>query len=393
MSHSSNQRSALYRRLPLLGAAREWARSQVIGAVRTIGRTNDGRTIARETLDDLASWRATLPADAFSHVAPYPELGQAASGDLIAERRAVFITARFRSGSTLLWNLFRQVGNCTSYYEPLNERRWFDPSHRGQHTDATHRHVDEYWREYDGLEELSRYYRDDWTKRRLYMDQQSWDPDLMTYVRTLVGRAKDRPVLQFNRIDFRLAWFRHTFPAATLIHLYRNPRDQWCSSLGSSTSCNPSSGMSGFEKDDGFYLLGWAADLKHRFPFLAPETIEHPYRLFYYLWKLSFWFGHAYSHHSLSFEALTSNPRTELARLFDVVGIADADYDRLSALVEPTPSRWPRFASDAWFRAHETACEETLRDFFGEPAIASPESALTTAPGAPLGARLVAQVA
>jgi hypothetical protein len=38
-------------------------------------------------------------------------------------------------------------------------------------------------------------------------------------------------VLQFNRIDFRLPWFRHHFPAATILHLARHPRDQWCSCL------------------------------------------------------------------------------------------------------------------------------------------------------------------
>jgi len=63
----------------------------------------------------------------------------------------VFITARFRSGSTLLCNLFRQVDACTAYYEPFNERRWFDPSVRGNRVDPTHRDVEDYWREYDAL--------------------------------------------------------------------------------------------------------------------------------------------------------------------------------------------------------------------------------------------------
>ena len=77
----------------------------------------------------------------------------------------VIITGRFRSGSTLLWNLFRQAGGFTAYYEPLNERRWFDPTARGDRTDSTHRNVSDYWREYDGLEALSRFYREDWIRR------------------------------------------------------------------------------------------------------------------------------------------------------------------------------------------------------------------------------------
>jgi hypothetical protein len=35
----------------------------------------------------------------------------------------VFVTGRFRSGSTLMWSLFRNVPGCTAFYEPLNERR------------------------------------------------------------------------------------------------------------------------------------------------------------------------------------------------------------------------------------------------------------------------------
>jgi hypothetical protein len=30
---------------------------------------------------------------------------------------------------------------CTAYYEPFNERRWFDPRTRGERVDATRRNV------------------------------------------------------------------------------------------------------------------------------------------------------------------------------------------------------------------------------------------------------------
>jgi len=364
MSHNSGRHIAWHQRLAPVRITRAWARARFFSALRAAGRTDDGRSIAREAIDDLAAWRLQLPARATSVRPPYPELGRASAEDVAALRQPVFISARFRSGSTLLWNLFRHVDGCTSYYEPLNERRWFDPAHRGERVDTTHLHVEDYWREYDGLDELAAYYREEWINRRLYMDERSWDPDLAAYIRTMVRRAEGRPVLQFNRVDFRLPWLRHTFPTARIVHLYRNPRDQWFSSLWK-WKCPLSCTAAEFAQHDHFYLLSWAEDLKHRFPFLDPSTAEHPYRVFYYLWKLSFWFGAAYAHHSVSFEELTSNPRREIERLFHAVGIEGADYQRLETLVEATPSRWQKYAPDDWFRAHEEACENVLRDFFG----------------------------
>ena len=359
---------AWHQRWRVVRAARNAVRSAFFGVMESAARTDEARSIVSEMLGDAVRSRAALPASALGHKVPYPELGRAHAdilNGLVVPRRPVFITARFRSGSTLLWNLFRHVDGCTAYYEPLNERRWFDAQHRGRRIDRTHRHVDDYWREYEGLEDLGRHYREDWIRRDLHMDEQSWDPSLAAYVRLLVDRAPGRPVLQFNRIDFRLPWFRHVFPEATIVHLYRHPRDQWCSTLVNWADCPPSCTLAEFAEHDGFYLLTWAADLKYRFPFLEPAAAGHPYRLFYLIWKLSFWYGAAYAHHSLSFEDLVARPEIELQRLFRTTAIDDPDITRLAALIEPAPSRWPRYASHEWFSAHEAACEDVLREFFG----------------------------
>lgn len=106
------------------------------------------------------------------------------------------ITARFRSGSTPLWNLFRHVEGCTAYYEPLNERRWFEAGHRGKRVDPAHRGVEDYWREYDGLADLATVYRESWVRRHLYMDASFWDPHLQAYVGRLIEHAHGRPLLQ-----------------------------------------------------------------------------------------------------------------------------------------------------------------------------------------------------
>jgi Sulfotransferase family len=367
---SSTWRPAWHQRVAPLRSVRGWTRAALYKAIRAVLQTDDGRDVVGNALDDLGMPLPTdLPVSLSGFGTPYADIGRAGSTAVTATRRPVFITARFRSGSTLLWNLFRHVDGCTSYYEPLNERRWFDASSRGTGTDATHRKVNNYWSEYEGLEELGRYYREDWVRRRLYMDARSWDPDLSAYIRTLVERTPGRAVLQFNRVDFRLPWLRHTFPEATIVHLYRHPRDQWCSSLVDLSECPPSCDTRSFGSHDHFYLLTWATDLKYRFPFLDPAAAAHPYRLFYFIWKLSYMFGAAHAHHSVAFETLIANPEFELRRLFRAAGIDAGDLRPLTALVEPIPSRWTRYASDDWFRGHEAACETVLAEFFGSRAV------------------------
>ena len=124
---------------------------------------------------------------------------------------------------------------------------------RGSHTDATHLNVTDYWREYEGLGILGRFYDEDWVRRNLYMDAHSWNPAMRQFIEILVERANGRPVLQFNHVDFRLPWFRSTFPHAHIVHLYRHPRDQWCSSLLGSAF--PTDGdIASFAACDHFYL-------------------------------------------------------------------------------------------------------------------------------------------
>jgi hypothetical protein len=334
---------------------------------KTFG-TDDGRRIACEAVSSLGTRHPRELLGDTPIAAPYADLGTPRRTPRPSDRSdVVIITGRFRSGSTLLWNLFRQAGGFSAYYEPLNERRWFDPRVRGETTDPTHRNVSDYWLEYDGLEVLGESYREDWIRRHLLMDEHSWDPEMKRYVDTLIDRAAGRPVLQFNRIDFRLPWFRHHYPEATFLHIVRHPRDQWCSTLQGDTKRFPRDAtMAHFAPYDHFYLRMWAEDLRYHFPFLEEQRNRHPYQIFYYIWKLSYLFGVTYCDHSVLFESLLDDPYVELGKLFQAVGTVPVDLQALKGLiVEPARGRWRGYADDSWFQALEADCDSVLAEFLG----------------------------
>lgn len=278
---------------------------------------------------------------------------------------AIIITSRFRSGSTLLWNLFRQTGLCTAYYEPFNERRWFDSATRGQGVDSTHRGVANYWQEYQDLPELGNWYNEDWIRHQLLMGEQAVNNPMQAFIQHLIEQAPLRPVLQFNRIDFRLPWLRKQFPKAHFVHLYRHPRDQWCSFLTDTGLMNKDRVQHNYQ--DAFYLNSWCRDLAKHYPLLDEQQTPHPYQRFYYLWKLSYLFGSQYCHHSLGFEALNLQPEQQLHTLFEAVELTDAPIEKLTAIFQaPKAERWRDYAGDDWFSPLEQECEEKLAKMLGE---------------------------
>jgi len=338
--------------------------------------TDDGKQAVAGSLRDLLVWRPTDVNAAVLSESPYNEVGRRSGCQPICERDDIIIaSARFRSGSTLLWNLFRNIPGFVSYYEPFNERRWFDPKVRGERVDSTHRKVTDYWAEYDGMADLDAVFDEAWNEQDLYMSEGAWNPQMKFYMEQLIERADGRPVLQFNRLDFRLPWARRTFPNAKIVHLYRHPRDQWTSNLQKIERFAPDGLMSDFAEVDGFYLLTWAQDLKYRFPFLDEQSIDHPYQLHYFLWKLSYAYGRSWSDVSVGFEELTTNPERALFHLFDSCSIDESHIECLLPLMEPPPfGKWKEYAEDVWFRRHEEHCEDVLDSFFATRKSESPSA-------------------
>jgi hypothetical protein len=345
----------------MIRGLRRRARDTFFHTLRRALESDDGRDIVVRALNGLLAPSPRLPC--LEMTSPYPDVGRAAEA-APDYRDVIFISARFRTGSTLLWNIFRHTRNCVAYYEPFNERRWFDPGTRGTRVDPTHRAVDDYWREYDGLADLGQIYRESWVDRQLVMDESTWAPGMRRYIERLIEHARPRrPVLQFNRVDFRLPWLRRQFPGAAIVHLYRHPRDQWCSSLVRPEEVPRDVTLASFEPFDHYYLARWARDLGRHFPFLTDLGETSAYRTFYVIWKLSYLYGSTSANYALSFEALTASPCEQVEALLRRLALG-GDAGTLAALVgKPPGTDWRRFADDDWFRQHESSCEALLSEF------------------------------
>ncbi len=295
----------------------------------------------------------------------YPDLASAGMRSIVGGHRSVFITARFRSGSTMLWNLLRNTPGVTAYYEPLHATL-SRPSEQWPGVDPTHDDVQEYWSEYRHIPGLADLYTQPWHRRNLYLDRLSWQPELARYIQTLIDAADGVPVLQFNRVDFRLEWLRHTFPDAHVIHLFRNPRDQWLSVLRDPASFGPHDANDDFAAHDLYFMNEWVEDLSTQFPLLDWDDVEHPYEMFYRLWKLSYVWGKSYSHLSLSYEQLLTEPRGTIGRLFDQLGWDQQVAAQIAHLVHAKGiGKWRRYADADWFAAHESRAESRLDAFLG----------------------------
>jgi hypothetical protein len=149
-----------------------------------------------------------------------------------------------------------------------------------------------------------------------------------------------------------------------LLHLYRHPRDQWCSTL-LGRSFPPDGTLRGFAEHDSFYLLNWAKDLTRQFPILERPEDEHPYILFFMIWKLSYLFGQHYADLSTSFESLVTTPKETMASVLSRVRVGSTQLDPLVDLVTvPTMGRWRSYANAEWFSAQESVAEANLEWFF-----------------------------
>ena len=323
-------------------------------------RSDHFRDVFTDTFKDVLGNR--LPAPVHFLPSPYAERIKEQPEKKTASA-PIFITARFRSGSSFFWQLFRSIETLVAYYEPLNENCWFMG---GDHvTDPSHIGIKNYDAEYKGLEYLARVYQHDWPFRNLHMTGWDHDRNLYTYIHELIAETDRRAVLQFNRMDFRLHWLRSNFPQGKIVHLFRHPREQWMSIQKDGGPVSTSYRYRSGDRLDLFYLINWADDLKTVFPFLEPSG-QHPYAIHYYIWYLSFLYGRYYADLSIRYERLVGELETLLPDLMAVLDVS-MDAAMMEKLVRlntgKTTYTWPGFADIDWFENIEARCEETVKRF------------------------------
>jgi glycosyltransferase involved in cell wall biosynthesis len=274
--------------------------------------------------------------------------------------QSVFITARFRSGSTLLWNFFHQIPEAAvAYYEPLHSKllRMIEDQIKPQ---PRHFHVDRYFDDYPPVEELAVYYREAFGALRLYLEARDDHPALKAWIDYLLSAAPadKAAILQFNRVDFRLPWLRANFPSISIVHLYRSPRDQWLSMIGDQDPAADD------DLADPYLITTWARDLVRQFPMLTDRFVRHPYQRHYYLWKLSYLAGSRQADVSVAYEDILRDPRAQVGQLLRLAGLdADRYIDRcLSIIVEQPLDKWKSYRDEIWFSTLESECETILDD-------------------------------
>ncbi|MFK8010611.1 MAG: sulfotransferase [Marinicellaceae bacterium] len=219
--------------------------------------------------------------------------------------KIIFISGRFRSGTSLLWNIFNQLPQYCAYYEPLHPNLLSHIKHVKPKSD--HLGIDDYWGSYTELTELKKFYSTEFGQHRLYLEKHDQWKSLKEYINYLISSAGEKtPVLQFNRTDLRLSWLKNNFPQATIIHIKRQAYPLWKSSR---KHLNTDDHREDESHPDAYDLLQWSADLAVDFPMLQAQPDRSSYFRHYFIWKLSNQLAneHADLHLSLEKDFFESN--------------------------------------------------------------------------------------
>ena len=255
------------------------------------------------------------------------------------DKKPVFIHSLFRTGSTYIWNKFRQSDRYYCYYEPFHQD--FVSLSR-EHPDLWEfsKAVTEHMHFPDLERSLTFEYRSLFVpgenglplfRKSFSFDEYCYNgsnPRVKKYLDSLIANAKDKiPVLKFNRSSLRIRWFKSNYPESVNLYLVRHPHDQFHSYL----SMMKDNGLdvflimdlmiAGKNQNAGMFKL-----LASRIPLVDfPKrnfqierliygilgncySIKEKYYIFYFIWLYSYYENVLNADLIVNLDLLTSNP-------------------------------------------------------------------------------------
>lgn len=275
----------------------------------------------------------------------------------------LFIHSSFRTGSTYIWNKFRQKEDYYCYYEPFHHELadlehgktdiWkYDKTCTGwmRHPELDNGYLNEYNKHLKpGVKGVPFFKKsfsfDNFCDSAQNSGQNSGQKEYIDFL--IKNSGGKTPVLQFNRSGLRISWFKANYPETLNIYLVRNPGDQFHSYL----DMHNNNGLDSFLTMDLIVTgINLNSDFLNGLDSLVPLVEYHSpvysdekfiysrllplystadrYRIFYFTWFLSLVENVLYADFLLNIDLLsTSEPyRTEVEAFLKNRGFPNINF-------------------------------------------------------------------
>ena len=239
----------------------------------------------------------------------------------------IFITGRFRSGTSFLWQVFNELEGYCAWYEPLHPQLLSAIKHVKPKCD--HVGINDYWQSYRDKPEFESAYSMQFATKQLYLEAEDEYDELEAYINCLIDLSETEvPVIQFNRVDFRLPWLKAKFPEAKIIHIERNALQLYYSQRKH---------IDLMHRDEAHYwdayeLMPWCYALQPQFPFLISTDIDHAFYSFYMIYQLSKLMAAEHCDVSITLDSQVFQSNKFIDKLASVVDLSNVQKAQIKSL-------------------------------------------------------------
>ena len=276
----------------------------------------------------------------------------------LTENRVIFISGRFRSGTSMLWNLFNQLPQYCAWYEPLHQNLLKHIDFVKPQTD--HIGIKDYWGTYRGIGELEKFHQAQFGYQQLFLEKHDKWPDLANYIKHLIKQSHNKtPVLQFNRMDLRLSWLKNNFPSAIIINIERQPYPLWVSSR---KHIQTDANKNNESFHDAYDLMQWSVELSKHFPMLQLSNNRNSYYRHYFIWKLSKQMAQANADIHLSLENDFLNTQNGVTTLASQLNWNQETISTVQKLIQKPQSMQVNLSKTRLFTEIEDQINETFQE-------------------------------